>query len=145
MDFVWACVESIDQSGEKQHLNNIESSDSWTCYISKFIQIFIFPYQSFQSRRFENISLHLMMLFSLIIQKYVLSNYMSSTVSCMRDKQISYCYHSRREDRKQTSKQIDFVTITLYDNKVYEGNNASQEQRMDTFFMEQSGSIILRK
>lgn len=44
---------------------------------------------------------------------------MSSTVFC-EDKQVCYCYHFRRKDRKQTSKQIDFIIITLDDNKVYE-------------------------
>lgn len=43
---------------------------------------------------------------------------MSSTVFC-EDKQVCYCYF-RRKDRKQTSKQIDFIIITLDDNKVYE-------------------------
>lgn len=32
MGFDWACVESIDQFVENQHLNNTESSDPQTWY-----------------------------------------------------------------------------------------------------------------
>lgn len=51
---------------------------------------------------------------------------MSSTVFCALkiSKSLIVIILEGKTEKKHTSKQIDFVTITLYDNKVYEGNNA---------------------
>ena len=38
--FVWDCIKSIDEFEDKWHLNCIEYSNTWTQYVSLFIDLF---------------------------------------------------------------------------------------------------------